>query len=470
MIAAIVMLAGCATPPANECDYEPPLHPSCPATVTLQAETTAPAAKEDFSEAKDVDFFVSLALQRNPEVLAAQRAAFARAEVLPQVTALDDPMLTETFWPITEHSPQTASGRMPSALMLSQKFPWFGKLRVRGEVAEEETQMELARFAQAQLKVIENVRLAYYELYYTQRAIEITQADDKVLDEILQFVDARYKAAKVPQQDLLRTRIEKRKVQDRLITLRRQLRQAQADLAREIQTSPDAELKVKPFKLEKAPTEIDQLFEAAIRCRPELQERLHAVVKERRAYELARLKYYPDVTAGVGWDVMTRSGALSGVADGNDNWGFTVGVNIPLWRDKLRAGVAEAEHRIAESSRRVESTRDDTFRHIRRLTVQATAIEQQIELFRKGIIPDAESTLKLLFARYRAGQADVQDLLDNYSRLLTYHLQVARLEAQLGQTLASLERVVGCNVEGTAGKESKVQSRESRAGTVDSQQ
>jgi len=454
MIAAIVMLAGCATPPANECDYEPPLNPSCPATVTLQAETTAPAAKEDFADAKDVDFFVSLALQRNPEVLAAQRAAFARAEVLPQVTALDDPMLTEAFQPFQNHSLQTAAGRGVNSLMLSQKFPWFGKLRVRGEVAEQETQMALARLAQAQLKVIEAVKLAYYELYYTQRAIEITQADDKILDEILQFVDARYKASKVPQQDLLRTRIEKRKVQDRLITLRRQLRQAQADLAREIQTAPDADLKVKPFNLEKAPTEIDQLFAAAIRCRPELQERLHAVVKERRARELARLKYYPDVEAGIGWQAITEHNALAAVANGNDNVQFTVGVNIPLWRDKLRAGVAEAEHRIAESSRRVESTRDDTFRHIRRLTVQATAIEQQIELFRKGIIPDAESTLKLLFARYRSGQADVQDLLDNYSRLLTYHLQVARLEAQLGQTLASLERVVGCNVGGTAGTRS----------------
>jgi outer membrane protein, heavy metal efflux system len=449
-LAAMITLAGCATPPPKQDDYEPPLHPSCPATVVLQAECTAPAAKEDLAEAKDVDFFVSLALQRNPEVLAAQRAAFARAEVLPQVTALDDPMLSEAFQPFQNHSLQTAAGRGVNSLMLSQKFPWFGRLRVRGEVAEQDTQMALARLAQAQLKVIESVKLAYYELYYTQRALEITLADDKILDEILRFVDAQYKANKVPEQDLLRTRIEKRKVQDRLITFRRQLRQAQADLAREIQTSPDADLKVKPFKLEKAPTEIDQLFEAAIRCRPELQERLHAVVKERRAWEMARLKYYPDVTAGIGWQAVTDNAALSRVANGNDNVQFTVGVNIPLWREKLRAGVAEAEHRIAESSRRVESTRDDTFRQIRRLTVQATALEQQIELFRKGIIPDAESTLKLLFSRYRSAQTNVQDLLDNYSRLLTYHLQVARLEARLGQTLASLERVVGCNVEGTA--------------------
>lgn len=443
---AIVLLAGCATPPAQQADYEPPLHPSCPAEVTLQAVSTEPAPTEDISGPKNVEYYVSLALDRNPNVLAAQRGAFARAEVVSQATALDDPMLSDSFQPITNHSVQTAAGRGVNTVQLSQKFPWFNKLRVRGEVAEQNTQIALTHLAQAQLKVIENVKLSYYELYFTQRAIEITAADEKILDEIMQFVDARYKANKVQQQDLLRTRIEKRKIEDKLITLRRQLRQAQADLAREIQTSPDADLKAQPFTIESVPGEIDQLFAAAGRCSPEMQERLHAVVKERRVGELARLKYYPDVTAGIGWQAITDNSAISPVANGNDNLQFTVGVNIPIWRNKLRAGVAEAEHRIAESSRRLESTRDETYRQIRRLTVQATSLEQQLELFRKGIIPDAESALKLLFTRYRSGQADVQDVLDNYSRLLSYHVQVARLEANLGQTLASLERVVGCKL------------------------
>lgn len=443
---AALVFAGCATPPPQQCDYQPPLHPGCPAEVTLQAEHTEPVEAEDFSAARDIEYFVALALDRHPDVLAAQRRAFAHAEVLPQATALDDPMLTDSFQPFTNHSLQTAGGRGVNSLVLSQKFPWFNKLRVRGEVAEQGTQIALTRFAQAQLKVIENVKLAYFEVYFTQRAIEITKADDKILDEILQFVDAQYKASKVPQQDLLRTRIEKRKIQDRLITLQRQLRQSQADLAREIQTSPDADLKVKSFIVESVPGEIDQLFAAAVRCSPQFQERLHAIVKERRTRELARLKYYPDVTAGVGWQAITDNSALSPVANGNDNLQFTIGINVPIWREKLRAGVAEADHRIAESTRRLESTRDDTFRQIRRLTVQATTIEKQIDLFKKGIIPDAESALKLLFTRYRSGQADVQDVLDNYSRLLSYHVQVARLEANLGQTLASLERVVGCKL------------------------
>ena len=126
---------------------------------------------------QDVDFYVRIALERNPEILAAQRNVAAQSEVIPQVTALADPMLTDTFQPITGNSVQTAAGRGPNLVTLSQRFPWFSKLRVRGEVAEQETKMALARLAQSQLKVIEAVKLSYYELYFNQRAIDITKVN-----------------------------------------------------------------------------------------------------------------------------------------------------------------------------------------------------------------------------------------------------------------------------------------------------
>lgn len=443
-----LVLTGCASRPKLEPYYQATHGRIQRAAASAPSYRPAVLPEEPFVEGPhDVGFYVSLALERNPEVLASQRAVAAQAEVIPQVTALEDPMLTDTFQPITSNSLQTAGGRAPNLLTLTQRFPWLSKLRVRGEIAEQDAKIALTRFAQTQLKVTEAVHIAYFEVAYTQRAIEITEQDAELLQDLLQFADARYRVGATSYQDVLRAQVELDKLEDRLLRLRRQLQQAQADLAAVIHTHPDADLRAESrTPIPDVPTEIDQLYEAAVRCRPELQERLHALIKSQRATELAELEYYPDFNVGIGWQTVTTDDALAAVANGNDNVSFTIGVDLPIWRDRLRAGVRESEHRTIESSLRYDASRDDTFRLIRRLLVQVQTLDQQIRLFRENIIPRSEQTLRVSTADYRVGEVDFEQIIDNWTDLLTFQTQLARLEANLAQSLASLERTIGCQL------------------------
>lgn len=446
-MAAMLVVAGCATPPPHVPEYAATASriKFAAASVEFEQPVTLPP-EPALQGSHPVDFYVGIALERNPGVLAARRAVAAQAQVIPQVTALDDPMVTNTFWPIPEHSPQyTIMGRMPYALMVSQDVPWFGKLRVRGEVAEQEARMALARLAQSELRVVEEVRLAYYDIYFNQRAIEITLGNRRLLEDLLQIADARYRTGEASQQDVLRAEVELDRLDERLIGLRQAHQEAQADLASLLHANPDAQPgTLSELERSSVPAEIERLYDLAVRCRPELQEQMAALVREQRNEELARLRYYPDVTLGFGWDVMTTSQAVSPTADGMDNFAFSVGFNIPLWRDKLRAGVNEAQQRVVENARRYDAERDDTFRQIRRLMVQARALEEQIRLFRDNIIPRASQALHVSIADYRVGRIDFLTLIDNWTQLLMFQVQLVRLEASLKQTLASLERAVGC--------------------------
>ncbi len=452
-----VVVAGCAGPPRPHAAYnetnvqEIDVQKTADQVqlVAAERERDEPATLPTESELNGphpVDFYVRIALERNPEIRAASRRAEAQQEVIPQVTALDDPLLGDTFWPVTDNSPQTASGRMPNTLTLSQQFPWFGKLRLRGEVAEQQTKIALTDLAKAQLKVTEDVKIAYHELQFHQRAIDITLVNKGLLRDLRSAAEARLRVGG-SQQDVLRALLEEDKIEDRLIGLRRELGVAQADLAKLLHTLPDTQ----PRALEgpeslSAPAELAQLYEVAVRYRPELHKRLHAIMRDQRAEELAELDYYPDLVLGVGWQAVTTDDSLSPAANGHDNVGFGVGVNLPIWRDKLRAGVREAEQRVLESTRRYDATRDDTFRLIKRLVVQTHALEQQIRLFKNqpdGLIPRADQTLKLSTAGYPGGTVDFPQLIDDWTDVLDYRIQLARLEASLGQTLASLERVVG---------------------------
>ncbi|MEX1039071.1 MAG: TolC family protein, partial [Pirellulaceae bacterium] len=325
------LMAGCAHPPSQPIHHTTThAHFHQVAAQVTDWPTNARPIEPEFQGARPVEFYVGQAVERNPQIMASYQAVAAQVEVIPQVTALDDPMLTNTIWPIAERSPQSLMGRMPYGLMASQQLPWFGKLRVKGEAAQQEVRMAVARLAQAELKVIEEVHLAYYELYFNQRAIDVTLENRQLLEDLLQIAEARYRTGDTSQQDIIRAQVEVDRVDQRLITLRQALDQGQADLAQLLHIHPDS----KPEALTEltpssVPSEIDRLYDLATGCRPELQEQMAAIVREQRSVELARLDYYPDVNVGLMWDVMTTDQAMAPNADGMDNLGFTIGMNIP---------------------------------------------------------------------------------------------------------------------------------------------
>jgi outer membrane protein TolC len=61
-------------------------------------------------------------------------------------------------------------------------------------------------------------------------------------------------------------------------------------------------------------------------------------------------------------------------------------------------------------------------------------------------MPRAEQARDVSVADYRTGRTDILQVIDNYRALLTFQIQLARFDADLGQSLASLDRVVGCEV------------------------
>ena len=444
---AAVVAAGCATPRMPEAVDLATTSPIIQASASVEADGPAISPPDPtLSGSHEEAFYVNLALDRNPSVLAARRDVAAIRETIPQVTSLEDPMLTDTFRPIAGHNPQTASGRMPNSLTLSQDVPWPTKLNVRGEVAEQEAKMAMQRLAAEELTVAEQVRLAYYDLYFYQQAVEITRENEAVLETLAGLAEIRYRTGG-SQQDVLGVQIEQDRLRDQLIEYETRLKQTQADLAALMHCSPEAEpLVAKTLDLPPVPETLDPLVELAARCRPELRERLHAISRDQRERELARLEYYPDMTVGTGWHLITESDAISPMANGKDNFGFTLGVSLPIYRDRLRAGVREAEHRVVESARRYDAALDETFRKIRRLVLAADAAKRQLALYRDRIVPRTEQALEVSIADYPAGRTDIQQVINNYTELLAFRIQIAGFERDLGQALASLDRVVGCEI------------------------
>jgi outer membrane protein TolC len=420
--------------------------PSQPTALATPEAATPPVAP--IAGALPLDACIRRVLEANATVRAARFNIDALKHRIPQVTALDDPVVSNTIYPIPMVAPQySLMGYMPYSVLLAQQFPWFGTLRLRGEAASQDVKVALFELAAAQLDAVEGVKRAYLDLQFNERAEALLLENRKLASDFLQVAKERYRTASATQADVLRAEVAVSDIDRELETTREAANEARAELARLMHAGPDAEFRTAGEPPASAvPAEITRLYQLAVAARPDLQGRLAAIARDRTAVELARKRYKPNVTLGLSYALMEERGAVVGeAADGMPNLGMFIGFNLPVYRSKLAAGVCEAEARVAADAALYEAERDQSHRDIKDLFVQARSLRNVADLLRRSNLPAARQVLELTASDYRAGNAGV-DLLSVLSAtrdVLQIELQVAQLEAELGKTLASLERAVG---------------------------
>jgi len=322
--------------------------------------------------------------------------------------------------------------------------PWFGKLKAQAEAAEAEVNMARAQLATAELEVIEQVSRGYYQLYFVEQSIQITEQNRNLLADILQIADARYRTGTTSQQDVLRLQAELSTIDSDIVRLRQELDSARAELAQLLHVSPETPFETtRQLVAQDVPRDLDRLYKQAVAARPELHEQLAAIERDRFKVERAQLEYFPDLTFGAQWGQMTTNRALAGSADGLDMVGLNVSGNLPVYRNKISAGVREAEAQVVASARQYDQMRDQTLRDVKSLFAQANSQQEMARLFGESIIPKTQQALDVAIREYQVGTTEFVQMIDNWRELLRFQIMHQQLEAQLRQSLASLERVVG---------------------------
>ncbi|WP_345326317.1 TolC family protein [Novipirellula rosea] len=428
---------------ARQANQSPQLNP---ATHQPQSSELSSTQNETASSSgRPVEYFVGIALAGHPRIQAARHRVAAATNVIPQAKALPDPMFNNTFWPLHDQALQTAGGRIAHQMSLSQGVPWPEKRRAKAAIASREVQIAQAEVDRIEREVTESVRTAYYELWYATRAIQIVDETTDLVDDLTKVAEARYRSGGA-QQDVLRAQLESDRLEDQRIQLTKQKQMAQADLAALLQQPvsmvPEA---ADDLGISDAPGQLDQLIASAEACSPELQGLAWEIQRDRERHRLACLQKYPDLQVGVNLSIVSDDDdVLSGVANGHDNLSFTVGTTLPIWRDKINAGIREAAHRTNSTTNRMEAERDSLYGRLRRLLAQADSLIEQRQLYEERIIPRTEKTLQLSVADYRGKRTDFYSLIETYRELLMFETQLARFDASLATTIAQINRTVGC--------------------------
>jgi cobalt-zinc-cadmium efflux system outer membrane protein len=329
------------------------------------------------------------------------------------------------------------------AMSLAQKFPWFGKLGLRGQVAGHDAMAAYARLAAVELKVTEQVKRAYFDLYFLQRAIDVTRSLEPRLEQVVDISRIRFENAEVGLENVLKAQVELSRLQTRLIELEQAKAEAEARLAGVLHLPPatriDARAEVDRVKLAHTAELLVQLAESH---QPELDARRREISRDRSSVALACRDYWPDVTLSFNWYEIGSPG-LSPVATGDDAYSMAVGVNLPLYRKRLDAAVREAQYKTARSARQYAATLDQVRAEVQALYAQFVQHDRVLEILEAEIVPRAEQTLELSIEAYRVGKLEFQQMIDSYEDLLMDRIETYRREALRQQVVASLERAVG---------------------------
>ncbi len=413
----------------------------------ITAPTLATQSLDPLASNLSVETCIQMALAGHPKIAAARFRVQAALARVPQASALADPMLNNNFFPIASNAQQTASGRMQNSISLSQQVPLPEKLKAKAAIAFREVSIAQAEVASVQREVTEMVRLAYYELWFADQGLRILDENQKLVADLIRASEARYRSGG-SQQDVVNAEIQRERLTQQQLELLSQRAAAQAELAALLQQPQNLVVTVDPeLSLVQLPARLDELVALAEQCNPELRGLGFQIQRDIQKQRLAKLQRYSDFQFGGGYDFMTTGAAISPVADGVDNISFGVGFTLPIYRNKINAGISESAAEIANSARLREAEQLSIAGRLRRLLSEIDALDQQRTLYAERIIPRAEQALAIALSEYTVGKTMFVQLTDNYTELLMYRLQVAKLESTLAARLAQLQRTVGCPTE-----------------------
>lgn len=408
---------------------------------TLVADSSHPAQSNATPQLRGTEVSLQdllvVALAQNPAIKGASERYKAQQARVPQARSLPDPTLSGGW--MGNITPFSVQGGDPSSyrgLTVAEDFPYPGKLKLRGQIADRDAQAAWWDYEQTRRQVIADVKVAYYNYFYSTKAMEITEKDKDLLKKLESIAEALYKVGKGMQQDAFRAQVEVSRVDQRLIVLHQQEHTARVRLNTLLDQDPESPLAPPaPFTPAEFENTLDDLYAMARQNDPGLERDRRMVEGSRYAVNLAQKAYDPDFS--VAYTYLQRPSLP-------DMHGFTVGINIPIfYRTKQRQGVIEASHNLTSASRDLDNRLTSVNFEIKQQYLAATASRDLFNLYSKAIVPQSSLALESSMSAYQVGKLDFLSMLTNFINVLDYEVSYYQELSNYQIALSSLEPLVG---------------------------
>jgi cobalt-zinc-cadmium efflux system outer membrane protein len=305
------------------------------------------------------------------------------------------------------------------------------KLSLNRATASQDIRRAEQQFAAQRQRVINDVRLRYFDVLYAQRAVEVTRELLRIGQQGLQAAEDLFRGEQVSRIDVLQARVE---VHAARINLRRAENRHQAAWQELTAVAGAPHLTLAPLAGDLAGElpvlEFQSTLERIVAVSPELAAAEAGLESARFALARARvepypngdLQYYPQHDNTTTDDIHTVQFYLT----------------VPLF-NRNQGNIAAAQARLAAAQGEVERVSLELRNRLAAAFEQYANAQQQAQQYAQSILPDAQESLRLVREAYGSGQIGYLQLLT--SQRTYFQANLAYLEAlrELRQNVAVID-------------------------------
>ncbi len=386
---------------------------------------------------------VEKAVEQNPQLQSYYSATLADSAKIPQSGAFPDPILSLNILNLPTNSfafdQEPMTGKQ---VALKQMFPFPGKLGLREKISMEDVAISKANYNEYRNLMIKDLKIEYYDLFFIDKAIEITDKNQRLLQEFAKIAETKYAVGKGLQQDVLKAQVELSKIIDRVIQLeqKREVKQAQINTILNQSVNLPLGKPVEPEFIIFEKT-LDTLQNLARSNRPLLMAWEAARKQSSLKVNLAKKEYWPDFSIFLAY---TQRDKLGNSNPGYDFLSGGISLNIPLYfGSKQSKKVEETKYTRSMIDERYRQVLNQIFFELENKLTSAEKNAKLVELYKTGIIPQASQTVESALIGYQTDKVDFLTLINNQITLFNYQIDYYRVLSDYHKDIASIEFVTG---------------------------
>jgi len=372
---------------------------------------------------------IRLASERRDEIQAA-RARIRAGEARPTiVSALEDPMIS----PSLDHLPFMLGGADVS-FTIEQRIPLSGIRGHRRASALADVDRLRAEASRTTLDVGIQAANAFLMVQERRRTEALVSEQLAFARDVVSAANARYASGTAPQSDVLRAEVEVARLNALARALVSEVRGAEAMLNTSLALDAESPVPALASLAFAQPPPSWSVIKAALTSRPELIAVRAEIVRAEADVQVMRDMFRPMATI--------RTGPAYTMAEGR-GWMAMVGISLPIWREKLHAGFAEAQamRAMSEADLRAMTRMIEGDAAVAINQLQATRDRQAA--LTTDVLPRARMAIEPAVAGYTSGQLPLVSVIEAVQALWLVQADLIAADTELGLAWARLGRAIG---------------------------
>jgi len=378
--------------------------------------------------------YLEFAVLNHPDVEAAYYDWNASIERITVSRSFPDPKLT-----FQADIMDSITSLMPGLMM---DLPGPGKRHAAAAVASAVSEVKYHTFQMRVLQAAFDLKQAYYRFYLLDSKIRVNHQVLDLLTELEKLARVQNESGKRTLQDVLKAQIEEERLRTEIENLEDSRHYLMSQFKAALGMSSESSNPPVPMQFEMSAdtaTLKDVLPEALARS-PKIKAMEAEVRQAEASLALAGKARIPDF--GVGLEADAKSSPVL--------YRPQFSSTLPIWRDKLRAQLMEAQAGKKAAQARLSNEQINLAVGVAEKSFLFRENSRNLSLLSERLLPKAHQAMEIARAGYLSGQSDFLSVIDAERTLLEFELMEAESRSEREINLAEISlMLVGLPPEGS---------------------